>query len=1000
MSIDLPTRPPQPRSRTTQASRRLVTEVLVIGGGATGSGVARDLAMRGFKTTLVERRDFSHGTTGRFHGLLHSGGRYAAKDPLAARECIEENRILRRIMPHCLEDTGGFFVVTPWDDPDYAQRFLAGCQQATIPVEEISIAEMLRAEPLLNPRISRCFRLPDASADSFLATETNILSAREHGATILNYHQVLELFLENHTVAGARCQDVIKDEEVHIDADLVVIAAGAWSGRIAATANLPVQIIAGKGTMLAANQRIVNTVINRCKLPSDGDILVPAHTVAVIGTTDIRVEDAGHFSIEPWEVRLLLEEGEKLVPGFKEMRMLRAWAGVRPLYQDSAVTGNRDVTRAFALLDHEVRDGIAGVVTITSGKWTTYRKMAEATADLVCRKLGVARPCRTHLEALPETGKHGYHTLGARLKRIEENRAFRRLVCECELATCEDVLAAITQGEAETLDDIRRDVRLGKGPCQGGFCTLRAAGLLHTQHPLPVEDTNVALRDFLQERWKGLLPILWGQQLRQERLDELIYRSLLNADHLPGPEFSRLKAEPYAEPAQTLEPAQPATSSASSGAQLEKPIPEHLPESDLLVIGAGLAGLTSAWLAASRGKNVTLLSKGWGATHWHAGCIDVLGYAPGEEAQPVESPRQALENLVREHPEHPYALVGLARLEEILSALVTLSRQVGYPLLGSLDKNWWLPTGLGTYRPTCLAPQSMLHGEVRERQPMLIVGINGFIDLFPEYVAANLHAQNIPARPLDLKVKSLEAQASLTARLLAERFDTQEFRAEVIASLKAQIKPEDLHAVKRIGFPAVLGLDHAPEVQAHLEGELGSPVFEIPSLPPSIPGIRLQRMLVKAITALQGKVYEGMAVLSAQVENGSCRGVWSESAARQRPHRARHYLLASGGILGGGILARYDQTLLEPIFDLPLSSPASPDQWFERTYLSPRGHPIFQAGIRVNPHMQPIDQAGAPILDNLTIAGALLAGCDVLLERSLEGVALASAYQAVQQAIQ
>ncbi|MEJ2351883.1 MAG: FAD-dependent oxidoreductase [Anaerolineales bacterium] len=130
--------------------RTLQTEVLVIGGGATGTGVLRDLAMRGFDAILVERRDYSHGTTGRYHGLLHSGGRYVVKDPQAALECITENRILRRIMPQCIEDTGGFFVVTPWDEPEYAPQFVKGCLQAGIPVEEIPTRQMLQEEPLMS----------------------------------------------------------------------------------------------------------------------------------------------------------------------------------------------------------------------------------------------------------------------------------------------------------------------------------------------------------------------------------------------------------------------------------------------------------------------------------------------------------------------------------------------------------------------------------------------------------------------------------------------------------------------------------------------------------------------------------------------------------------------------------------------------------------------------------------------------------------------------------
>src|SRR3954453_5733814 len=139
------------------------TDVLVIGGGATGAAVAWDCALRGFDTILAERRDLAEGTSGRFHGLLHSGGRYAVKDPNAAVECIEENVVLRRIVANCIEDTGGLFVTTPDDDPAYGDEFGRAWAKTGAPPEEIYAAEALRPEPRLNPGIKRAFSVPDAS---------------------------------------------------------------------------------------------------------------------------------------------------------------------------------------------------------------------------------------------------------------------------------------------------------------------------------------------------------------------------------------------------------------------------------------------------------------------------------------------------------------------------------------------------------------------------------------------------------------------------------------------------------------------------------------------------------------------------------------------------------------------------------------------------------------------------------------------------------------------
>ena len=531
----------------------------MIGGGATGAGIVRDLAMRGFNAVLVERYDWASGTTGRYNGLLHSGSRYSLKDIPTARECIQENRILRRIMPHCIEDTGGYVVATPWDDPHFGDHLMACCRQAGIPSEDVPIRTVLKQEPAVNPGITRAVRVPDATADSFLATRLNVASARQYGARAWTYHEVTELLLEHGRVVGARCKDLINDEPLTVSADLVVNAAGAWTGKIAATAGIHVPVVCSKGTMIAVHHRVVNTAITRLRMPSEIDSVLPSHSVTVLGCTDRFVEDPDRFSIEGAELRDILDECDKLAPGVKDMRLLRVWAGVRPLYQDAAVEGTApgELSRSHLILDHESRDGIGGMLTIVGGKWTTYRLMAEEVVDQVCCKLGTPRPCRTHQEPLPgaERGQHLWHP--APLAHVEKAADYARLVCECELVTQADVERSLIEQEARTIDDLRRITRLGMGTCQGGTCAYRAAGLLHqVRHPA-FGDTDGALRDFVQERWKGVAPVNSGQQLRQMRLNELIYRDVLNLDHLPDPRTSNLVAVCYDLPAPDTPPDNP-----------------------------------------------------------------------------------------------------------------------------------------------------------------------------------------------------------------------------------------------------------------------------------------------------------------------------------------------------------------------------------------------------------------------------------------------------------
>jgi glycerol-3-phosphate dehydrogenase len=515
----------------------LSTDVLVIGGGATGAGVAWDASLRGLDVVLVDRRDLGEGTSGRFHGLLHSGGRYAVKDPRAAEECIGENRILRRVAADGIEDTGGLFVTTPWDDPDYAERFAKGCADTGVDCEEIPVAQALREEPRLHPDISRAFRVPDASIDIWKTVWALGHGAQQHGARILPYHAVTEIHRQGDTVTGARAREARTGEEVEIEAGVTVNATGAWAGQVADLAGIEgVRVLPGRGIMIAMNHRLVNTVINRCQMPTDGDILVPIRTVSVIGTTDVHTNDPDDHLVHEDEVDRMFDDGEKLVPSFRDARALRVWTGVRPLFEDAKAseTDTRDVTRAHALLDHEQRDGVRGFVTITGGKLTTFRLMAEETVDAVCRHLGSPRACRTATEPLPGSESGQTYLLGERLARKEAHLRDEQMVCECELVSRSTLEEAITRTGSTNLDDIRRQLRLGMGPCQGGFCIYRATGILHELDGISGQRADGSLLGFLQERWKGVWPVLYGGQLRQARLDDWIFQGVLDVEHLPS----------------------------------------------------------------------------------------------------------------------------------------------------------------------------------------------------------------------------------------------------------------------------------------------------------------------------------------------------------------------------------------------------------------------------------------------------------------------------------
>lgn len=214
-------------------------DVIVIGGGITGAGTARDCAMRGLKVLLIERHDIATGATGRNHGLLHSGARYAVTDQESATECIEENMILRRIASHCVDETDGFFITLPEDDLAYQAKFVEACRTAGIRADIIDPEEARRLEPSVNPDIIGAVRVPDGSVDPFRLCAANMLDAKLHGGQVRLQTEVTGFIREGDAIIGVHTRN-IAGEEADYYAPVTVNACGIWGHGIASLAGVNV----------------------------------------------------------------------------------------------------------------------------------------------------------------------------------------------------------------------------------------------------------------------------------------------------------------------------------------------------------------------------------------------------------------------------------------------------------------------------------------------------------------------------------------------------------------------------------------------------------------------------------------------------------------------------------------------------------------------------------------------------------------------------------------
>jgi glycerol-3-phosphate dehydrogenase len=372
---------------------------IIIGAGFTGCAVAHDLALRGFKVSVLERGEIASGTSGRTHGLLHSGGRYCVNDQDSARECIEENILLRKIAPQCIEFNGGLFVALNEEDEAYGARFEQGAQECGIPIEKLAIKEALLIEPNLNPKILAAYSVPDGSFDPLRLALAFAATAKHNGSEFRPYHEVENLLVDGKgNVTGVKAWDRNSDKHYDVCGDIVVNATGAWAGQVVAKAGIDVPVTPTPGVMVAYDQRLINHPINRLCPPDDGDILIPQRRMSVIGTTSYEVEDVDYIPVLKDQIELMNRSAALLVPAIKNTKERGAYMSARPLVGKGE--SGRSLARTFKCFDHRQTGGIGGLVTITGGKATTCRAMAETTSDVVCANLGIQAECSTREHVL------------------------------------------------------------------------------------------------------------------------------------------------------------------------------------------------------------------------------------------------------------------------------------------------------------------------------------------------------------------------------------------------------------------------------------------------------------------------------------------------------------------------------------------------------------------------------------------------------------------------
>lgn len=525
-------------------------DVFIIGGGITGAGIARDLAMRGVKVFLVEKNDFASGTTGSCMGLLHGGARYLLYEPEITKLSCEEAGYIRKIAEHLT------FRV-PFLSPIYkGQKYNLNLYDAFFSIYDnyqhlkegklhhrLTPEESLKIEPSLNPDLLGAVGYDEWGIDVFRLTLLNILSAKNYGAIVRNH-----TFIENVTFKDNKWSISLKDifgEKENVETKFIINSTGPWAKEVCKFFDVELNLRLTKGIHLIFSRRFTNVGINTEAIDGRPIELVPHLNTTLIGCTDDDYfGDLTDVEVSQDDINYLIMPFYKIVKGLKNERILRIMVGVRPLLYETGKNEDK-VTRNYKIIEHEVQGDKKGVFTVIGGKMSIYRKMAEDVSNIICEKLGVKTNSKTKLVNLIEDRekinleeiaskydiplfiisrmykRHGGNIIKV-LSLLDKDVQMRNIICSCESILEAELRYSIREEMAVTLDDLRRRLRLGMGQCQGTMCNLKALFILAEEKGYEYKKIMELRKEFVGNRWKGKKYIFKGYNVIQEEFSQNI----------------------------------------------------------------------------------------------------------------------------------------------------------------------------------------------------------------------------------------------------------------------------------------------------------------------------------------------------------------------------------------------------------------------------------------------------------------------------------------------